>query len=93
MKKQDTLDDGDGIEDAFTAGTGGGGGDIERGGTHQYSRSFSPSNLQLPTDFVSTQRLDRESSLEAISQPSGSVHCIPGCVHVHVHVYIHVLLD
>ena len=72
MKKQDTLDDGDGIEDTFAAGAGGGAGGSEHGDTHQYSRSFSPSNLQLPADFIST-RLDRESSLEAIPQQSGSV--------------------
>jgi hypothetical protein len=59
MKKQDTMDDGDGIEDTFA------------GGTQQFPRSFSPSNLQLPADFISTQRLDRESSLEAIPQQSG----------------------
>ena len=67
MKKQATVDEGDGIADTFGAAADGG------GATHEYSRSFSPSNLQLPVDFISTQRLDRESSLEAIPQQSGSV--------------------
>ena len=73
MKKQDTVDEGDGIEDTFAAVAGAGGGGSEHGDTHQYPRSSSPSNLQLPADFISTQRLDRESSLEAIPQHSGSV--------------------
>ena len=69
------MDDGDGIEDTFGPAGAGEGGDDSGGGhqSHQYSRSFSPSNLQLPVDFISTQRLDRESSLEAIPHPSGSV--------------------
>ena len=69
------MDEGDGIADTFGTAAGSG------GATHEYSCSFSPSNLQLPVDFISTQRLDRESSLEAIPQQSGSVH-----IHVHVHV-------
>ena len=64
MRKQNTMDAGDGIEEIA------GGVDSEHGS--HYARSFSPSNLQLPVDFISTQRLDRESSLEAIQQP-GSV--------------------
>ena len=71
------MDDGDGIEDTFgissaaaSAGQAGHGSE-HAGGGQQFSRSFSPSNLQLPADFISAQRLDRESSLEAIPQPSG----------------------
>ena len=79
MKKQATVDEGDGITDTFGAAADGG------GATHEYSRSFSPSNLQLPVDFISTQRLDRESSLEAIPQQSGSVG-----IRVHVHEHVHV---
>ena len=79
MKKQDTMDDGDGIEDTFTvsrtaaASAGQAGDDSEHagGGARQACRSFSPSNLQLPADFISAQRLDRESSLEAIPQQAG----------------------
>lgn len=56
------MDDDDGIVEAAT-------------GSHQMTRSFSPSNLQLPTDFMS-QRLDRESSLEAIHQLPGLVMCL-----------------
>ena len=67
MRKQNTMDAGDGIEEIA------GGVDSEHGSTHHYTRSFSPSNLQLPVDFISAQRLDRESSLEAIQQPESVV--------------------
>ena len=72
------MDDSDGIEDTFAvsrtaaASAGQAGDDSEHsGGAQQFYRSFSPSNLQLPADFISAQRLDRESSLEAIPQQSG----------------------
>ena len=74
------MDDGDGIEDTFvvsrTAAASAGrasDGSEHSSGARQFYRSFSPSNLQLPADFISAQRLDRESSLEAIPQQSGSV--------------------
>lgn len=80
------MDEGDGIEDTF--------GIEYAGGTQQYTRSFSPSNLQLPADFISTQRLDRESSLEAVPQPSGSVYivmhnlmCMYMCVFFNLNCY------
>ena len=72
------MDDGDGIEDTFAvsrtaAASAGQAGDSSEhsGGAQRFCRSFSPSNLQLPADFISAQRLDRESSLEAIPQQSG----------------------
>ena len=95
MKKQDTVDEGDGIEDTFGAGAGGGGSE-HAGDTHQYPRSFSPSNLQLPADFISTQRLDRESSLEAIPQQSGSVilHIIilSACMYMYISIVTDILI-
>ena len=54
--KQNTLDEGDGVNiNGYSDGAQG----------HAYTRSFSPSHLQLPTDYISN-RLNRESSLEAV---------------------------
>ena len=54
--KQNTLDEGDGADiDVYSDGAQG----------HSYTRSFSHSHLQLPTDYISN-KLNRESSLEAV---------------------------
>ena len=55
------MDEGDGVDV---------GGYSDGAREHDFPRSFSPSHLQLPTDFIS-QRLDRESSLEAVYPPIG----------------------
>ena len=62
------MDDGDGIEDTLGVAT-----TTDAGVGGEFPRSFSPSHLQLPVDFISAHRLGRESSLEDVHQQSGSV--------------------
>ena len=81
MRKQDKVDESDEVKEA---------GAYEYGKGHEYSRSFSPSNLRMPSDFVH-QRLGRESSLEAVHERPGLVYtCSYLEIYMSVHVHVHV---